>query len=118
MKDTLPFIAGLLSDIADVEPEFPDSFAKLPCVVLSETDNASFVILSGKDRYSVITLQIDVYDKEAEDTRTLAETVNGRLSELGVKRSSSQFITDEDVPRMCMKYRFGLDEATGRTVNI
>ena len=118
MKDTLPFIAGLLADMADTELAFPDCFTKLPCIVLTETDNSSSVVLSGRDRYSIITLQLDLYDNDEENVRKLSERVNGTLAALGVRRVSSQFITDEDLPRMCMRYRFGLDEATGRTVTI
>lgn len=118
MKDYLPVIAGLLGDIAEVELSFADHTVPLPCIVLSELGNSSAVILGGKDRYSIISLQVDIYADRAETVRSLALQANGILADKGIKRSYSQFITDEDIPRMCMRYRFGIDEITGRTVSL
>lgn len=118
MKDYLPVIADILGDIADVELSYADHDVPLPCIVLSELGNASAVILNGADRYSIITLQTDIYADTAENVRTLALQANAALAEKGLKRSFSQLITDEKVPRMCMRYRFGVDEATDRTVSL
>ena len=118
MKDYLPVIANILGDIADVELSYADHSVPLPCIVLSELGNASAVILSGRDRYSIITLQTDIYADTAEDVRSLAIRANAALAEKGLKRTFSQFLTDEPAPRMCMRYRFGVDETTGRTVSL
>ena len=118
MKDILPYIAELLKDTADVELAFHEGFSSLPCIILSETGNSASVILNGADRYSVISLQLDVYAEDEETAREKALEANSVLSQKGIKRTFSQFITDEDKPRMCMRYRFGLDEVTGRTVSL
>ncbi len=118
MIDVKPYIAGLLGDIADVELAFPQCPETLPVITLTETGNDVSVILSGKDRYSVITLQTDVYADDAATVTQLAVTVNSRLSALGIKRSFAQLITDEKYPRMCMRFRFGVDELTGRVVSL
>lgn len=118
MKDYLPVIADILGEIADVELSFADHDVPLPCIVLSELGNSSAVILSGRDRYSIITMQTDIYAGTAENVRGLALQVNAALAERGLKRSFSQLITEEKVPRMCMRYRFGIDEVTGRTVSL
>ena len=118
MIDVKPFIAGTLSDIADVELSFPDIAEELPVITLSETGNDALAVLSGKDRYSVITLQLDVYAEDALTVTQLAGQVNSRLAALGMKRSFSQLITDGKFPRMCMRYRFGVDEANGRVVTV
>ena len=118
MKDYLPAVAGLLGDIADVELSFADHTVPLPCIVLSEIGNSSAVVLGGKDRYSIVSVQADIYAESAEEVRSLALQVNSVLTDKGIKRSSSQFLTDEDKPRMCMRYRFGIDEITGRTVSL
>ena len=117
-KDYLPVIADILGEIADVELSFADHDVPLPCSVRSELGNSSAVILSGRDRYSIITMQTDIYAGTAENVRGLALQVNAALAERGLKRSFSQLITEEKVPRMCMRYRFGVDEATGRTVSL
>ncbi len=118
MTDVLPAVAGLLNGLADISLAYRDGFTSLPCIVLAEIGNSSSVILSGADRYSSITLQLDVYAGDEADVRALAVEANDVLAAKGMKRSFAQFITDEDVPRMCMRYRFGLDEATGRVVSV
>ncbi len=118
MTDVLPYFAELLGSEAPVELAFPDRFASLPCIVLSETDNSSSVILAGKERYSIISLQIDLYHSNENNVRSLALRVCSLLAEKGIKRTSSSFITDEDVPRMCIRFRFGLDALTGRIVSL
>lgn len=118
MKDVLPFVAGLLKGIADVEPAFPDTFSSLPCIILTETDNSVSVILSGSERFSVIALQIDIYDTDIQNVRSLAARADSLLAAHGIKRSSSVLMTDEDTPRMCMRYKFGLDTVSGRTVSL
>ena len=118
MKDVLPYIAELLSDTADVELAFHEGLASLPCIILSETGNSASVILNGSDRYSVISLQLDIYADDEETAREKAIEANAVLSQKGIKRTFSQFITDEEKPRMCMRYRFGLDEVTERTVSL
>ncbi len=116
MKDILPEIAELLCNTAPVELGWPDRERIFPCIILSEIGNEASVILSGADRYSIITLQTDIYADDEREARTLAVRVNDILAGKGMKRSFSEFITDEDKPRMCMRYRFGIDEVTGRTV--
>ena len=116
MTDVKPYIARLLSDIAGVELAFPACPERLPVIILTETGNDVSVILSGRDRYSVITLQTDVYAEDAQTVTALAVQVNERLAALGIRRGFSQLITDERYPRMCMRYRFGVDEVSGRVV--
>ena len=118
MIDIKPYIAGILSDIADVELAFPECAAELPRITVSETGNVSSVMLSGEDRYSVITLQLDVFAETPRQSQELAAQVNSVLAAKGLKRSFSQLITDERYPRTCMRYRFGIDELTWRTVSL
>ena len=118
MIDVKPYIAGLLSDAADVELAFPQCPEKLPLITLTETGNDVSVILSGSDRFSIITLQTDIYADDAGSVTQLAELVNSRLAALGIKRSFAQLLTDEKYPRMCMRFRFGVDELTGRVVSL
>ncbi len=118
MVDVKPCIAQLLGDIADVELDFPERAGSLPVITLSETGNVSSVILGGKDRYSVITLQIDVFAETPAQSQQLAAQVNAVLADKGLKRSFAQLINDERFPRTCMRYRFGIDEVTWRTVSL
>lgn len=118
MIDVKPSVAALISDVADVELAFPKKPEQLPVITLTETGNDALVILSGADRYSVITLQTDVFAGDPETVTLIAEAVSSRLSAKGIKRTFSQLITDEPFPRMCMRFRLGVDELTGRVVTI
>ncbi len=118
MIDVKPTIASLLSGIADTELSFPQCAEELPRVTISENGNVSSVMLSGEDRYSIITLQLDVFAKTAEECSELAARVNTELTARGIKRAFAQLITDERFPRFCMRYRFGIDERTWRTVSL
>ena len=118
MVDVKPYIAQILGEVADVELSFPGCAESLPVIALTETGNVSSVMLSGGDRYSVITLQLDVFAATPEQSQELAAAVNEILAEKGLKRSFSQLITDERYPRTCMRYRFGIDELTWRTVSL
>lgn len=118
MIDVKPTVASLLSGIADVELSFPETAEQLPRITVSENGNVSSVILGGEDRYSVITLQLDVFAETAEECSGLAAQVNEVLAGKGLKRSFSQLLTDERYPRFCMRYRFGIDELTWRTVSL
>lgn len=118
MVDVKPYIAQILGEVADVELSFPECAESLPLIALTETDNVSSVMLSGDDRYSVITLQLDVFAAAVSQAQELAAAVNAILAAKGLKRSFSQLITDERFPRICMRYRFGIDELTMRTVSL
>ncbi len=118
MKDILPDIARLLNSLAEIELAFPERNETLPLITLTETGNSASVILSGKDRYSIITVQADVYAADPQTAREIAVSASGILAEKGIKRTFSQLITDEKYPRVCMRFRLGIDEETGRTVSL
>lgn len=118
MKDILPDIARLLGDLAEVELAFPERNETLPLITLTETGNSASVVLSGRDRYSVITVQTDVYAADPQTAREIAVSASGLLTEKGARRTFSQLITDGKYPRVCMRFRLGLDEETGRVVSL
>lgn len=118
MTDVKPAVALLLSDIAEVSLSYPETAEQLPRITLTETGNVSSVMLSGADRYSIITLQLDVFAHTAEECAELAAQANAVLAEKGLKRSFGEMLTEERYPRYCMRYRFGIDELTYRTVSL
>lgn len=63
MIDIIPTIADMLADIGTVELQFPNTTADFPVITLSEIANQSDTVLHGAERLSVITVQIDIWDK-------------------------------------------------------
>ncbi len=118
MKDILPDIAWLLGGLAETELAFPERNETFPLITITETGNTASVVLGGKDRYSVIIVQADVYAEDPQTARDIAVSASRILTEKGARRTFSQLITDEKYPRVCMRFRFGIDEETGRVVSI
>lgn len=118
MTDIKPFLAEKLGDLAAVGLSFGKTGRKLPALILTETGNSAEIVLNGRERVSRVTIQIDVYAASERETEALAAAVNERLTETGLRRSFSQFLTDGDVPRRCMRFTCGIDEVSGRTVSV
>lgn len=118
MIDIKPWIAEKLKDLAPIELSFGRSGRKLPVICLTETGNSAEVVLNGAERVSRITVQLDLYDVSAERTEALAARVSERLTAAGMRRSFSQLLTDGEIPRRCMRFTCGADEAAGRIVSL
>ncbi|MBQ8614434.1 MAG: hypothetical protein IJ416_09495 [Ruminiclostridium sp.] len=114
MTDIKPFIAGLLGKTANVELSFSERDFYPPVIILSETENEAEIIISGSERVSRITVQLDVYHKTVQETEELAAKVSGILTAAGLRRSFSEGIYNERKPRKCMRFTCGIDEAEGR----
>ena len=114
MTDIKPFIAKLLKKKADVEMSFSDRDFSSPQIILSETENEAEIIISGSERVSRITVQLDIYHKTVKETEELAAEVSGILTAAGLRRSFSEGIYNERRPRKCMRFTCGIDEAEGR----
>lgn len=114
MTDIKPFIAGLLEKTADVELPFSDADISPPVIILSETENEAEIIISGVERVSRVTVQLDIYAKTVKETESLAAEVSGILTGAGLRRSFSEGIYGERLPRKCMRFTCGIDEAQGR----
>lgn len=62
MIDLTKDIAALLSPIAHVESEFPDTNQSFPLFTISQIDNSSAVVIDGAERYSRYEFQLDTWD--------------------------------------------------------
>ena len=118
MIDIKKYIAELIEDIAPVELTFSDTENDTPLICISETDNSSEIILSGRDRVSRIVIQLDLYGENAFETESMAVLVNERLVSKGFRRSFSQLILNERRARRCLRYTFGIDETQGRILSL
>ena len=109
MIDIIPTIADMLADIGAVELQFPDTTADFPVITLSEIANQSDTVLHGAERLSVITVQIDVWDK--------AETpavVGDMSAQINFRRIFGQMMPDGELQRKCMRFSAKIDELNHR----
>ncbi len=118
MVDIKPFIAEQLKNLGTVELSFNDSLNSLPVIVLTETENRAETVIENCDRISRITIQLDIYAENFEKAEAIAVEASGILTARGLRRGFSQTITDERVPRHCMRFSCGIDEASGRILTI
>lgn len=119
MIDIIPTIADMIADIGTVELQFPDTSADFPIITLSEIANQSDTVLSGTERLSVITVQIDVWDKA--DTPTVVADMSAQINAVmvskGFRRIFGQMIPDGDLQRKCMRFSAKIDELNYRVYN-
>lgn len=119
MIDIIPTIADMLADIGTVELQFPDATADFPVITLSEIANQSDTILHGAERLSVITVQIDVWDKA--DTPAVVADMSARISAVmvskGFRRIFGQMMPDGELQRKCMRFSAKIDELNHRVYN-
>ncbi len=118
MIDIKPFAAEKLEKIAPVRLSFGQTARTLPVICLTETANSAEIVLDNRERVSRITLQVDLYAKTPAETEELALRASDTLIGAGLSRVFSQLLTDGDLPRMCMRFSCGVDEADGRILRL
>lgn len=119
MIDIIPTIADMIADIGTVELQFPDTTADFPVITVSEIANQSDTVLHGAERLSVITVQVDVWDKA--DTPTVVADMSAKINAVmvskGFRRIFGQMIPDGDLQRKCMRFSAKIDELNHRVYN-
>ena len=119
MVDIIPTVAALLSEICPVELQFPHKSAEFPMIPICEIANQSDVVLDGRERLSVISVQADVWDDSKTPARAaeIAAKVNAVMVSKGFKRVFGQFMPDGDLQRKCMRFTAKIDELNNRVYN-
>ena len=114
MIDIIPTIADMLADIGTVELQFPNTTADFPVITLSEIANQSDTVLHGVERLSVITVQIDVWDKADTPVADMSARINAVMVLKGFRRIFGQMMPDGDLQRKCMRFSAKIDELNHR----
>ena len=109
-------IAQLISQVCqNVELEFPGGEAAFPLATLNVINNSSEVVLDGRERFSSLTVQIDVWDNEP--TRERCEEISCGISDVmiraGFSRNSAGDIKEEHLHRKSMTFSGTADNITG-----
>lgn len=115
MHDINPHIVRLISPACgNIELAFPEGTAEFPLVTISEVSNSSAVILNGEERFSGISVQLDVWDNSR--TREKCEEIACNVSEIMIKagfsRISSSSPNEEYLWRRSMTFSGTVDEKT------
>ncbi len=114
MVDIIPHAAGLLAPTgAQIELSWSDTYTTFPLIVLSVAGNTG-TVCDGKEVFTSIVLQVDVYTYDAKQTKDLADVADGILTAGGFKRSNAIPMKEGDFERMQMSYNVYIDYTHNR----
>lgn len=111
-------IKDLLSDIAPLQLQFPNSKSTFPMISLSGINNQSNLILDSVERLSRVVLQLDIWDTAEANTiqrcKQKAADVNARMLSRGWKRDDGKAMEDPSgLHRYLMQFSGVIDNVTG-----
>lgn len=115
MIDPYKPLAVLLSGACpNIEPAFPKGQPLFPLLTVSVIDNSSEVILGGAERFSSITVQLDVWDNQQtrERCEQTARAVSARMIAAGFTRQSAPSLEEDNLHRSSMTFRGTVDNKT------
>lgn len=116
MIDILPFLAQKIEPICQTAEQFPDTEAAFPLATLCEIGNSADTVLDGKERLSLIEVQIDVWDngKTSAKCKQLAAEISEVITAVGLRRYFGNTVPDPAVPqRYTMRFHGRIDQQTG-----
>lgn len=115
MIDILPHIANLLSSLdAQIELSYRDTDITLPLIVLTNVTNTAQTT-GNIEYYTRLSVQVDVYTEDKDDTYALADDVDDILIANGFTRQNAIAIT-EALERYQMTYTCNIDFSHDRII--
>lgn len=116
MIDILPHVAGLLRPLGyQVEQSFRSTEVTFPLVVLTCPSNTAETC-DCKEMFSHITVQVDVYTLDKDDTMTAACRADAAMTAGGFRRSVGQPFTEGELERFMMQFTCGIDSSGTRII--
>ena len=117
MHDINPHIAKVISSACNnIELSFPKCKTQFPLITISEVYNISGAVLNGAERFSKISVQLDVWDNS--QTRQRCEEIACKVSDLmiaaGFRRQNASSVEEENLHRKTMTFSGTVDEKTFR----
>ncbi len=110
MKDVIPYVAELLRATgAQIELSYNDISATFPLIVITETQNASSVIVDGVEWFSDVGIQLDLYGHKEEEIRMLEAQASDILLLSGFRRSYGQWMTESGMKRRMLQFSCSID---------
>ena len=115
MIDPNKAIAQLIAPVCpNVELSFPKGCPEFPLTTVSVTTNRSEVVLDGRERYSGLVIQLDVWDNEPTRERCYrtACAISERMLYAGFTRENTPDIEEDHLHRVSMTFRGTIDNKT------
>ena len=109
--DEKPRIIRALSDIpglARALPAWPDDWAALPCIVVSEASNMPADHRDDRERITELEYYVRVFAKRAEQIAQVASAVDDIMQDLGYSRNMVWDDDSAEVRQKVMRYRIYL----------
>ncbi len=113
MLDANKIIPPIVEDIIALEPHFPDIAPTFPLGILTPIDSGSGIIISGEERITPLTFQIDVYDTSYQRCEETANEITLRLVKRGFTRMPGQIIKEKGLYRHVLSFSAQVDEQHG-----
>ena len=113
MLDANILIPPIVKDIIPLERQYPDKVAAFPLCILTPIDSGSGIVISGEERITPLTFQIDVYDTSYQRCEETAHEIVLRLVKRGFTRVPGQIIKEKGLYRHVLSFSAQVDEQHG-----
>ena len=116
MIDILPHIAGLLSELnAQIELAYRDTNVTFPLIVLTNITNSAQTT-GCVEYWTRLTVQVDAYTLDKDDTYALAYNIDTILTANGFTRQNAFAITENALERYQMTFTCNIDFSHDRII--
>jgi len=111
LKDEKPRIISALSRIpglARALPAWPEDWAEIPCIVVSEAANVPAEHRDDRERITELEYYVRVFANRAEEQARIASEADDVMQELGYSRTMVWDDDGAEVRQKVMRYRIYL----------
>ena len=116
MIDILPHVAGLLSSLnAQIELSYRDTNITFPLICLANITNTAQTT-GNTEYFTRLTVQVDAYTLDKDDTFTLASSIDDILTANGFTRQNAFAVTEGEIERYQMTYSCNIDFSHDRII--
>lgn len=110
MVDIIPYVKNLLTPLnAQIEQSYRDTHVTFPLIVIQVIGDSAETARDGAEAYTRMTLQVDAYTLDKDDTYALAKSINNILTPNGFRRTNGFPATEGELERYQMTYSVGVD---------
>lgn len=116
MIDILPHIATLLAPLnAQIEQSYRDTDVTFPLICINNIANAAQAT-GNVEYFTRLTVQVDAYTLDKDDTFTLASHIDEILTANGFRRSNAFPVKEGELERYQMTFSCNIDYSHTRII--